>query len=356
MILNGVINNMCANDIRNENDDINLNIKFRGYTYEQCMDIGDMYVKNMWEEIFKKYPKLNKQKVYSICSYFHITKKDYFWSCEDEQLLKENYGKINSKEIEKMMNNRHSCKAINAKAQKMGLGNDPFWTKDEEDILINNYSFVPKEVMCSLLPNRTADAIMNHAKLLNIKSYHYLNEKYTEEQKQFIIDNWKNMTDQEIADKIGKNARGVMEQRNNMRLFRVNKEYGKYENLAKMFRGHIQEWKNKSMNACGYKCIFTGSSDFAIHHIYSFNKILEEAFMLISKEIEIISDNPADYSKNDLDMMIEIFKNVHDKYPLGICVRKDIHDLFHKIYGSGGNNEYQWGEFVKDYKNGKYNI
>jgi len=54
--------------------------------------------------------------------------------------------------------------------------------------------------------------------------------------------------------------------------------------------------------------------------------------------------------------MLEIFQEVHSKYPLGVCVRKDIHVLFHRIYGSGGNTPEQWESFVKDYKQGKYKV
>ena len=55
-----------------------------------------------------------------------------------------------------------------------------------------------------------------------------------------------------------------------------------------------------------------------------------------------------------LDTMIKIFSSVHEKYPLGVCVRKDIHNLFHRIYGSGGNNENQWEKFISDFRDGVY--
>jgi len=126
--------------------------------------------------------------------------------------------------------------------------------------------------------------------------------------------------------------------------------------LAKLFRGHIQEWKTATMQNCDYKCVLTGSKDFSIHHLYGFNQILCEAFDIIKEEIELVSDNPEDYTKAQLDRMIEIFRNTHEKYPLGVCVRKDIHDLFHRIYGSGGNTPEQWDRFVDDYKNGKITI
>jgi len=113
------------------------------------------------------------------------------------------------------------------------------------------------------------------------------------------------------------------------------------------------DWKRLSMITCNYQCVLTGSKNFEVHHLYSFNKILEEAFKLIEKEIELVSDITSDYTKEQLDRMIVIFKEVHSKYPLGNCVRKDLHDLFHKIYGAGGNTPEQWNRFVEDYKNGK---
>ena len=52
--------------------------------------------------------------------------------------------------------------------------------------------------------------------------------------------------------------------------------------------------------------------------------------------------------------MLLIFKTIHKKYPIGVCVRKDLHNLFHNIYGSGGNTEEQWNTFYNDFNNGLY--
>ena len=45
--------------------------------------------------------------------------------------------------------------------------------------------------------------------------------------------------------------------------------------------------------------------------------------------------------------MIEI----HYSHPLGVCLRRDIHIEFHRIYGNGHNTKEQFDEFVKNYKN-----
>lgn len=321
---------------------------YRGYTYDECMNIGDLYVNNKWDEIDRLYPDISRDKIYNICSHFGITKDTYFWSEEDINLLIDNYGQLTSNELSVLMNSKHSPGSIRTKALKLNLGSNPFWSEVEDDVLINNYSSMSIDQIMKLIPTRSYDAIIKRANHLGLTSYRTINEKYTLEQKQFIIDNWQEMSDDDIANCIGKTARGVMEQRNNMGLYRICKDYSKYENISKFFRGHLQDWKAKSMEICGFKCVFTGSKDFAIHHVYGFNTIMSEVFKSIEKQLPLKSFYPVDYSKEELDFMLKIFSEIHSKYPLGVCVRKDIHDLFHNIYGSGGNNEKQWNKFCND--------
>ena len=108
------------------------------------------------------------------------------------------------------------------------------------------------------------------------------------------------------------------------------------------------------MYACNYQCVLTGSHNFDIHHIYSFNKIFEETMISLEEEGFILSNQINDYTKEELDKIIMRFLEMHNKYPLGVCVRKDIHDLFHRIYGSGGNTYDQWNNFVERFKNGEF--
>ena len=67
------------------------------------------------------------------------------------------------------------------------------------------------------------------------------------------------------------------------------------------------------------------------------------------------SQNLEDYTKKELDEIIQLFLVVHDKYPLGVCIDKDLHKLFHEIYGVGGNVSEQWDDFVRRYKNNEFN-
>lgn len=343
-------------NILQKNGLIDFEDRYRGYTYDECMNIGELYVADKWDEIIKSYPGISRDNIYDICSHFGIPKDTYFWSDEDIAILINNYGKIPRSEISKLMNGRHSPISIGLKALKLNIGSKPFWDVAEDEILKNNYSSIPIDQIMELIPARSYDSIIHRAKYLGLTSYRIINEKYSSEQKQFIIDHWREMSDEDIASQIGKTARGVMEQRNDMGLYRICKDYSKYENMSKFFRGHLQDWKIKSMESCEFKCIFTGSKDFAIHHIYGFNIIMSEVFATVEKKIQLKSFYPSDYSKEELDYMLKIFNDIHSKYPLGVCVRKDIHDLFHSIYGSGGNNEKQWNKFCCDLNSGLLDI
>ena len=283
----------------------------------------------------------------------NISRESYFWTDEDTEYLKENIN-LGYVELEKHFEGRHTRAAISTKAIKLGLTKLQDWTEEEVKILKDNYSILPQEELQKLILNRTWNAITLKAKNLKIKSYYYLNEKYSEDENNFIKENFGKMTDAEIAKALGKTVHGICDKRRALGLYYLNKTYSKYNNISKFFRAHIYDWKENSMKQCNYQCIFTGSKDYAIHHVISFNTILSEFFSYINSKNLLKSDNLSDYTKEELDYLIEIFNTIHDKYPLGVCIRKDIHNLFHNIYGSGGNTQEQLDIFSKNFSNHKY--
>lgn len=316
--------------------------------------ILSLYKDGNFEEIFSRFPYIKRQTVYTLASNNNIKRESYFWSKRDEEILIDNYGKLDYCDIQKLFDRYHSTKAIGTKAIKLGLTQSQEWTEEEISILNNYYSILPKEDFLKLLPRRSEDAIVCKAMQLGIKSYKYLNEKYSSEEEQFIIDNAGIMTDEEIANALSRGIRGIQDKRRKLGLYFFDKDYSNYESFAKLFRGHIQDWKTKSMEKCNHKCVISESKNFAIHHLYGFNLILKEVFEKLDKMNLLKSDNLEDYSKEELNNIIDVFQLIHNKYPLGVCVDKDIHDLFHKIYGAGGNTEEQWNKFVVDYNNNKY--
>lgn len=325
-----------------------------GLTNEEFKDVKEHYKNGDKEYIYNTYPVFSKNKLYHIASLYGFYQEEYFWHDDEIKYLINNYGKVPYDEMIKVFNNRHNKKAICAKAIQLGLTIPQEWTDNELNILKKYYSILPKNEFKKLLPNRSEDAIICKAMKLKIKSYQYLHEKYTSEEKQFIINNFGILTDDEIAKKINKTKKGVRDQRISMKLLYAKKDFSKYENLSKVFRGHIQDWKNKSMNACNYKCIFTNSKNFIIHHIVGFNVILAELYEKLESENILKSIYVEDYDKETINYMINEFIKIHNKYPLGVCIRYDIHDLFHSIYGAGGNTQEQWNAFVAKYNNHEF--
>lgn len=52
--------------------------------------------------------------------------------------------------------------------------------------------------------------------------------------------------------------------------------------------------------------------------------------------------------------ILNVFRTIQSSYPLGVCLTKEIHTLFHNIYGYGNTTETDWNNFVLDFKNNKY--
>ena len=65
-------------------------------------------------------------------------------------------------------------------------------------------------------------------------------------------------------------------------------------------------------------------------------------------------DDISDYSEDELNYILKLFKDEQSKYPLGICVSQDIHVLFHSLYGQYYNTPEQWYRFAEDYRAGLY--
>jgi hypothetical protein len=151
--------------------------------------------------------------------------------------------------------------------------------------------------------------------------------------------------------KLNRTQRCVQYQRNVLGLYRRDMKSNTYESLSKYIRGKIWNWKKQSMEDCDYKCVFTGSKDFQIHHLYNVSSILNDIFETYNIERK---DDLTEYSNEELDNIVELFIIEQNKYPLGVCISKDIHVLFHSLYGQYRNTPEQWYQFEKDYRSGLY--
>ncbi len=120
----------------------------------------------------------------------------------------------------------------------------------------------------------------------------------------------------------------------------------------KSYLSHIIiPWKKDSMKNCNYKCILTGKRFDDIHHLYGFNSILDETLNSLNLEYKDIIN---EYLEDHLKQISDKFLELHYKYPLGVCLTKEIHMLFHSIYKYGRNTPQQFTEFQQRYNDGEF--
>ena len=127
---------------------------------------------------------------------------------------------------------------------------------------------------------------------------------------------------------------------------------GGVTSIRRYIATNIKDWKKESMKNCDYKCVITGDKFDAIHHLYAFNLIIDDSF----KELNLqVLENVGMYSEDELISLISLIKEKHDKI-LGVCLRIDIHKLFHKLYGQGNNTPAQFTEFKQRIQSGEIQL
>ena len=274
--------------------------------------------------------------------------KEVRYTKRDIEIIKKYYHTYDFELINSMLDNPHSVKSIKSKAHRLGITSLNQWSEDEINILKANYSTMTVDDIAKLLPNRSNNAIISTAIKLGIKN----ERKWQDWQIQYIVDNWELEPDKIMCKKIGKTFRAVKAKREELGLYRRNMDSLTYESIAKYIRGNITDWKTQSMEECNYCCVLTNSKDFQIHHLYGVSNLLED---IKNKYSIVYKDNFKEYTSEELSFILEKFIEEQSKYPLGQCVRKDLHKLFHSLYGQYYNTVDQWEKFKEDYRNGVYN-
>jgi len=118
--------------------------------------------------------------------------------------------------------------------------------------------------------------------------------------------------------------------------------------LIKNMRGKLDTWKKEKLVESGFRCEITGiNCQLVVHHIDNFHILFEN--MLKQLNIKI---NPkiCDYTENELMLMKNKLYELHKSCKYAV-INKELHKLFHKLYGKKNNNVEQYLEFIKRYKN-----
>lgn len=319
--------------------------KYENWSQEEINILTKYYANSSKEEIQKMLPK---RKIGNINTKAHnLGIKKETWNLNDVSQLKQLFNEgLSPKDIAKYFNGKYTASAVRCKLNKIGLKYRTNWSDEEIQIMKEHYPVEPIDNFIDLLNNRTRNAIINQAVKLKLKSY----LTWADEEEKYLIDNWNILSDYELSLELKKSQLCVKTKRKHLGLFRTNRDEMHYESLAKYLRANNTEWKNNSMKKCDYKCIVTGSKDFQIHHLVNVSTIIRETL----KTLKIDYKEFKEYSKEELNLILNKFLEIQSKYPYGVCIRKDIHILYHSLYGQQNNNEKQFHNFIQNYKNGVF--
>lgn len=116
--------------------------------------------------------------------------------------------------------------------------------------------------------------------------------------------------------------------------------------LNRRLRSSLSKWKKESEKKSNYKCVLTGSGAYDIHHLYSYNSIIKDSLKLLGLPIK------EEYSSMEFRKIKNIVLEMHENY-LGVCIRPDLHIIFHQVYGKHDNTPEQFEQFKYNYFNNK---
>ena len=239
---------------------------------------------------------------------------------------------------------RNVCRECKGEEFKIN-SNVEFWTDNEIKLLINNYStYSNPELIMLFLNNRTISSLEHKSKELNLskdkQTINRLNKNngILTSIRKLLNEDWQGQDNPQY---------------NSQRFGELNPNYkGGISALYQELRRNINSWKLDSMEFCNYKCMITNDKFNVIHHLYSFDLITQETLSELSLPLY---SNISMYTQNELQMIINKCLEIHYRYGFGVCLRYDIHKLFHDNFGYGNNTPEQFSIFKENYNKGIYN-
>jgi len=128
---------------------------------------------------------------------------------------------------------------------------------------------------------------------------------------------------------------------------------GGITNLYQHLRNKIEPWTIDTFIKYDRKCIITNKSAEVIHHLINFSDIVKE----VLNELNLpVYNNVNDYSTKALSSIDDLVLKKHFYYDCGVPLRKDMHILFHNIYGYKNNTIDQFVDYTNKIFNGTIEI
>lgn len=259
------------------------------------------------------------------------------YEMSDEGSLEEN---IRTMISEKMPHRTY--KSVQIRAARLGIHLRKPWTDEDIKFLKDNYYTMFTEDLAEAL-GRTMNSIYLMVRKIGLKGAP--RSMYSEEDIEFVKEHYLEMSDEEIGRVLHRAGQSIKEMRRKLQLYRRDPDAGtNYKNIMAFIQRHNSEWKKKSMEACGFKCVLTGEDFNDIHHLYAKNMILDKVLKDLSVPYDLDINNCSDDIKESI---LQGYLREQSKYPLGVCVTEMAHHNFHVLYGFGNNTPEQFYEYAK---------
>jgi hypothetical protein len=119
---------------------------------------------------------------------------------------------------------------------------------------------------------------------------------------------------------------------------------GGLSSLTSFLKKQIKQWKKDSIKNCNYHCVICGEGHRFndVHHLYSFFSIMNESLSELNIENKILV---SDFTDEELFLLTNKVIEEHNEHPLGVCLCRKHHKLFHKYFGIYNNTPSQFEEF-----------
>lgn len=319
--------------------------------------IHENYPTQSWDKLLEGINKIssaprNKQAIIGKASqlgvrrnlspYSNFSEEEDFIITELYRTSKEHELTKNIEDIIKTKMPYRTVKSVQTHASHLGLRLRKSWTEEDIDFLVNNYYEMTTAELARNL-GRTENATYIMTKKLGLTGAPMT--AYSKSDIQFIADNYSEMSDEEIGSILHRKGQSIKECRRKHGLYRRDPEQvTRYQGLIKYVQAHNSDWRKRSMESCGYKCVLTNGTFDDIHHLYAKNLILNTVLEKLSIPQDIDINICDDKLKR---ILVEEFQKEQNKYPLGVCLKSEHHHKFHAIYGFGYNTPEQFYEFAK---------
>lgn len=254
------------------------------------------------------------------------------WTIEDDEIMLRYYKDYTGRELQEKFFPNRSIRAIESRGNILGVSG-----KTEETFLrsCETRAVITSEKLTGRIFTDEQRKKMSETKKEYFKTHQswWLGRKRSEEQRKQISERMKGKW---AGDK------------NPRHLYPLNgADNGRWKGgISQTYtelRSDTKDWQTASMSFCGYLCIISGGEFDNIHHIVSFRDIVDEVFDNTGLDIK---ERVMDYSDEEFELLRSETKKLHSLYGFGACIQKDIHKLFHDVYGYTQFSPYDFLDFI----------